>query len=246
VNVSVRLSFSAVLCLAAGIGATQSYSFANWIYSPGMASASVTGYGQVDLTTTGANMNLAPYDLQFDNVGFTPIVASGVGGENPVYDQNWSFTLDLSSLADSAGLILGVGNFGHDPNPGDPTNYPGYRLRAYDTVGSPIGLGGITQIGSYDHTWLSPNPGWQFNDDVSLNTGTGVFMTSTTAGLEDHNSDIAYLTLPTGIGKLMVETVGPSSGDTVNVVVTSVPEPMSLSVLGLGALMLARRRRGRP
>jgi hypothetical protein len=145
------------------------------------------------------------------------------------------------ALSQTSGLFVGVGNFGHGT-----ASYPGYRLSAVDRLGVAMSLTGFTTIGSYDHTWISPTWPFPFNDDVSLNTATGVFHVSTTPGGDDINSDILLLQLPADVGRLTVQTTGPSASDSVNAVV-AVPEPAT-AVLAVTALMGAgffSRRIGR-
>jgi hypothetical protein len=64
-----------------------------------------------------------PLTLQFNDVAFTYMVPRRAGvGSSPV--QAWSFQLDLISLSESSGLMIGLGKFLHE------TDCPGYRLIA--------------------------------------------------------------------------------------------------------------------
>jgi hypothetical protein len=153
-------------------------------------------------------------------------------GSTPI--QVWSFQIDLMSLSQTSGLILGLGNFAHGT-----ANYPGYRLSAVDRLGAAMPLTGFTTIGSYDHTWITPSWPFPFNDDMSLNSATGVFNLSTTPGGDDNNSDILLLRLPAGVGRLTVQTVGPSASDSVNVV-AAVPEPATVVLIAAALIGLLR------
>jgi hypothetical protein len=89
-------------------------------------------------------------------------------------------------------------------------------MEAFDTSSAPMALASFSQIGSYDHTWLSPS--FSFNDDVLLDTATGNFVVTTVPGLNDNNSDMLLMRLPANLGHIRVSTSGQSGGDTVNVV----------------------------
>jgi hypothetical protein len=208
----------------------QTYNWLPWTFPTSQtASASVPGLGSVDVSAVGSSTNTTPFTLQFDNVAFSPTVAPSVGVGSFVF-QVWSFQIDLMSLSQSAGLMIGLGNFGHGT-----ADLPGYRLSAVDRFGVAMPLTGFTTIGSYDHTWLSPSWPFPFNDDMSLNSATGMFDVTTTPGGDNNNSDILLLRLPAGVGRLTVQAVGPSSGETINVVV-AVPEPATV-VLATAALV---------
>jgi hypothetical protein len=228
-------------CIVAVPASAQAYNWVPWTFPTSQtASASVPGLGFVYVSAVGSSTSTTPFTLRFDNVSFSPTVAPSAGvGSSPL--QVWSFQIDLMALSQTAGLFVGLGNFGHCT-----ASYPGYRLSADDRLGVAMSLTGFTTIGSYDHTWISPTWPLPFNDDMSLNTATGVFHVTTTPGGDDSNSDILLLRLPADVGRLTVQTTGPSASDSVNVVV-AVPEPAT-AVPAITALMAAgffSRRFGR-
>ena len=128
--------------------------------------------------------------------------------------QEWAFTIDFTQVPNTSGVIVGIGNFGH----GTPS-LPGYRLAAFDTLGLAMPLTALVQIGSYDHTWTAF--GLKFNDDVTLNTGSGDFVVTAVAGQNENNTDILLMSLPGGVQRLVVSTVGPTGGDTINVLIAT-------------------------
>jgi len=67
-----------------------------------------------------------------------------------------------------------------------------------------------------------------------------MFNVTTTPGGDNNNSDILLLRLPAGVGRLTVQTVGPSASDSINVVV-AVPEPATVG-LAAAALIIGRVR----
>jgi hypothetical protein len=206
------------------------------------ASASVPGLGPVNLSVLGPLTDTAPWTIRFDNVAFNPTIAPAVGAEHSgILGANvWSIEIDFTALSSSNGLIVGLGNFANTA----PPAYPGYQLSALDTSNLPMPLTSLTQIGSsYDHTWIS-NGGFQFNDDVALNTGTGIFNMTVTPGLSDEHSDILLFSMPPNVGRLTISTIGPSSGDTINVLL-AVPEPSTIGLLFGGLVALLAVRRGR-
>jgi hypothetical protein len=201
----------------------------------------VGALGDIDVSVFGPGAGTEPFLFEFDDPAPNPTQPTlqeglGIGGSaNSLV--GWSMTIVFSGI-DTAGLVLGVGNFGHGTG-----SYPGHQLQAFDSLNTPISPVAFGQIGSYDHTWIT-DPG-TFNDDLSL-SGTGDFVVTTVPGRHDFNSDILLLSLPAGVARLEFTTSptepgAPSGGDTINIVAT--PEPGSLSLLILGALVMLRRRR---
>jgi hypothetical protein len=229
-----RFRYALVIVSSLFIGGptyAQTYNWLPWTFPTSQtASAAVPGLGSLNVSTLGASTSATPFTLRFDNVAFTPTIAPSAGvGSTPI--QNWSFQIDLMSLSQTSGLILGLGNFGHGT-----TSYPGYRLSAVDRLGAAMPLSGFTAIGSYDHTWITPSWPFPFNDDMSLNTTTGVFNVTTTLGGDNNNSDILLLRLPADVGRLTVQTVAPSASDTINVVV-AVPEATTVVLAGVAVVV---------
>ena len=228
------LGFTALMMLSTT--AFGQYTFGTWSTTGATTAAASLGSGTVKLSINGAGLNTSVASLKFDNATFTPTTASCANVVNPLAGNQYSYDVDFSSFGPSNGVIVGFGNFAHD------NGYRGYKLEAFDASNNSIGLSTFTQIGTFDHTWLSPLPTNSFNDDVSLNTTTGIFSVTTIAGLNDINSDMFMMELPGGVNRLRISTEGPGAGDTTNVVV-AVPEPASIAALGLGALGLLRRRK---
>ena len=101
-------------------------------------------------------------------------------------------------------------------------------------LNAPIALSTLTQLGSFDHTWVT-NGGIAFNDDLTLDTNSGLFAIDTTPGVNDINSDVMLFTLHSGVNRIHVESVAPYlNDDTHNIVVgreiTTVPEPGALEL----------------
>ena len=140
----------------------------NWT-STGVQSATADS---VTVTTTGAATNVTtPFPVHFDGVPFLPVDAPSAGVGN-FGSALWSFTLDFSAVADTTGLIVGLGNFAHD------LGYS-YRLDAFDKSSAAMPLTSLTQIGSYDHEWPA-SPGFGlFNDNVALDVATHLFVATT-------------------------------------------------------------------
>ena len=232
-------SIITALCAIVPATVAQTYNWLSWTFpSSQAASAGAPGGGSVDVSVQGPSTVVLPFTLQFDNVTFTPTTVQAVAPGNGVFGV-WTAQIDFTSLSDTSGLILGLGNFGH----GD-ASLPGYRLTAFDRFGAPMSLANFTQIGSYDHTWISPSWPFSFNDDASLNPATGIFEVTTTPGGDDSNSDILLLSLPPAVGHLNVSPIAQSAGETINIVL-AVPEPgtVALMVLGVGVLGWLRWRK---
>ncbi len=206
---------AAISTITSTTNADDEFHWTSWTFPTSQtASTNAPGYGSVEVSVQGVATSTSPFAIQFDDVPFTPTNAESVGAGNAIFNQNWATLIDFSSVSDSSGLILGLGNFGHGT-----IDYPGYRLTGFDILGAPMELTGFTQIeSSFDHTWLSPGV-VEFNDDVTLNPATGDFSVTTTPGLNDNNSDILLLSLPGGVGQLSIDTIGPTGGDTLNILV---------------------------
>lgn len=236
---STRLRWGMAALLACLCTAGQAYNFVNWTFSSNVASGNVGSLGIATVSTTSPSTAVLPWGIQFNSVPFTPTLTTGIGVQQTFGMQQWGFTINLAGLTNTNGVIVGLGNFGHGSN-----NYPGYRLEAYDSANNLMSLGGFGVIGSYDHDWITPPA--QFNDDLSLNLNTGDFTATVIPGLNDINSDILFLQLPTGVSRLEVFTPRESLGDTVNVVMATrdaVPEPFTMSLLAAGVIAAMRRRK---
>ncbi len=204
------------LALGAGapLASAQVYNWVPWTsIGGGTVAASDPGMGTVTMGSDNGTGVSVPFPIRFDGVSFTPVDAPSAGMGNGVL-QGWTLWIDFAAVPNTSGVIVGIGNFGH----GTPS-LPGYRLAAFDTLGLAMPLTALEQIGSYDHTWTSS--GISFNDDVTLNTGSGDFVVTVVAGLNDNNSDILLMSLPAGVGRLEVSTVGPTAAETINVVIAT-------------------------
>lgn len=211
----------AALALPAAAAHAQVYNWLTWTYpNSTTATAVAPGLGSVGLTVTGPNTQIDPWSIQFNNVAFTPTLVNTPAPRHTVNAfETWSTTINLANLDNTNGVVVGVGNFGYGT-----VNYPGYRLVARDWCGSIVPLSTFTVLGSCDHTSLTV-PG-QFNDNVSLNLVTGVFTGTPVHGLDGINTDILLIRCPAHLGSLTIETLAPSAGDTLFVVV-STPRPCS-------------------
>ncbi len=201
-------------------------------------SATVGALGTVVGTVAGSSTTVnANFPIRFDSPGISPVNAPSIAMQNP-FQQAWSFSVDFTGLSSTAGVVVGLGNFGHSA----PT-YSTFVVSAFDTGGLPMALTGLQTIGSFDHTWTLT--GQSFNDDVALNTTTGAFQVTTVPGLNDFHSDILLLALPAGLGRLDVRTLGTHNGDSTNVLVGIVPLPSAgwlAGAAGFAGLGLYRRR----
>jgi hypothetical protein len=221
-----------------GSAHAQVYNWVTWNFPTAQsAAAAVPGLGMLGVSVQGADTMMQSWNVQFDSVPFTPTTVQSAAAHNQTAAlSNWSTTIDLMGLTDSAGLILGIGNFGFVQ-----PNYPEYRLTARDRQGNAMPLTGFQMLGSYDHTWLT-GPAVSFNDDVVLNPMTGLFSGTTVPGLNNGNTDILLFACPTDVGSLLVETSAPQmGGDTLNIV-AAVPAPGAMILL-LGGYPMSRRRR---
>lgn len=217
----VSISAVAALALSSTSAQAQVYNWLPWTYpSASTASAIAPGLGSVGLSVSGPNTQIDPWMIQFNGVPFTPVL---VNTPAPRHVSNaletWSTTINLSNLDNTKDVVIGIGNFGYGTS-----NYAGYRLTARDWCGAVVPLSTFTVLGSYDHSSLTV-PG-QFNDNLSLNLVTGIFSGTTVAGQDNLNTDIMLVRCPAHLGTLTIDTVGPSSGDTLFVVV-STPRPCS-------------------
>ena len=239
-------------------GAQAAYVWAGWTNRTDGTSSTATlaGLGSATLTPQGPRTATGDFGVfRFDNVGFTPTTLNTVGwvgATNP--GAIWGYTLDLGGFASTNGLIVGVGNFGHIP--GDPQ----WRLSAFNSSNAPIALSTFTQIGSFDHTWVTAG-NQQFNDNLTLDTTTGLFSIATTPGVNDINSDIMLFRLPAGVSKIQVASVAPYFNadlhnlilgveDTVVASTVVTPAPAGLTLLASGGAFMAMgaylRRRYKP
>ena len=187
----------------------QTYDWLSWQYTNKTATARIAGAGDIAVTVGGTGQGLADMRLRFDKVTFTPTNAPAVGAQN--YGGTWTIRVEMSALSATGGLLVGLGSFGHWTD-----GLPNYRLAAFDRSGGEMDLSSFAQIGSYDHTWLTPYSA-SFNDDVRLNVTNGNFEITTVPGLGNNDSDILLLSLPSGVGYLLISSLGPTGGDTVNV-----------------------------
>jgi hypothetical protein len=218
------------------------YDWSTWTFPNSQTGlAEVAGYGTVTLTTQSPNSSILDGGiLQFDNVTFTSTTAHAAEPAGIFPNAPWGYTLDLSSLATSQGLIVGLGNFGHD------ISQPAYTLSAFDALNGSVPLSQLNFLGSFDHTWMSTG----FNDNASLDTNTGVIHAATTSGLNDINSDVLLFSLPSGVSRLEVQTAGLfdyADGLVVVVGTTAVPEPSSFVLVAamVGGTWWKRRRTAR-
>ncbi len=222
--------------LTAGAAQGVVYNWATWNFISPQASTATTGVGTISVVTNPTQTVLPNFGIKFDNVAFTPVNAQSAAVTSGFSNSPWNFVVNFTGVANTAGVVVGIGNFGYGPG------YPGYRLTAYDKSGNVMSLTQLGIIGSCDHTWVST--GNQFNDDLALNQVTGNFTVTQVAGLNQNNSDILLMTMPSNLGWLDVSTLGPSNGDTINVVIsTPVPAPGAASLAGLCGLAACRRRR---
>lgn len=184
--------------------------------------------GQVEVTITGA-ATLGPFSIEFiggqpgfPNSELVHQIAVNAPGSNPSY----SVTVDLSQVQSSASRVVGFGNFGYGGPGGEALGYPGFRLEAFDSLNAPVNLSVLGQLGSFDHLWPAFPVFDTFNDDVSLDLGTGKISGILVPGLNDANTDIILFQVPQGIEKLVVTTTPPGFGETINVVVAipSIPD----------------------
>lgn len=224
------------LALPIGRAQAQNYNWATWTQAgPQTAVTTAASGATVTVSTAGPQTVTANFGIRFDNVAFTPVNAQsaivGTGGSF----APWSYRVDFTSVASTAGIVVGLGNFGHNVS-----SYPGYRMTAYNKQGGVMSLASFGMLGSCDHTWTPT--GQQFNDDLALNLSNGNFVVTPVAGLNNTNSDILLMAMPSNLGWLDVTTLGPSAGDSVNVVI-AVPAPGAASLLGMVGLLATRCRR---
>lgn len=227
---------AATACSTSSAHAAPVYNWVTWNFLSPQASTASTALGTMSVATNPTQTVLSNFGVKFDNVGFTPVNAQSAAVNTRFSNSPWNFVVNFTGVANTAGVVVGIGNFGYGPG------YPGYRLTAYDKSGNIMSLTQLGIIGSCDHTWTST--GNQFNDDLALNTSNGNFTVTQVAGLNQNNSDILLMTMPSNLGWLDVSTLGPSNGDTINVVIsTPVPAPGAASLAGLCGLLTTRRRR---
>jgi hypothetical protein len=207
------ISLLGALACAPSAGA-QVYNWVEWASVGQTAAATEPSMGTVTLSLEGAGLFFdTTFPVRFSETAFSPVDAPSVAISATLF-QNSSFVLDFSEVPGTGGVIVGIGNFGHGTS-----TLRGYRLAAFDTLGDPMPLTALEQIGSYDHVWT--DYGIPFNDDVALDTGSGRFVVTAVPGQNDNNSDILLMSLPAGVWKLIVSTNEPTDPETVNVVIAS-------------------------
>lgn len=231
----------ALFGLAAPATFAATYACASWSFPTSTTAMANIGAGSISLSVSGSSPFSASSPIQFQSADFTPTVAQAVGvanmsGSSP---QQWTVSLDFTTFTDTAGQVVGFGNFAHDVN---LSLFPGYRLTAFDTANNPMSLTGINVIGSYDYTTLADSA--FYNDNTSLDLATGLFSVATVTGGADVNSDILLLSLPSGIGRLNIAPISASAQDGLSIIAV-VPEPSSALTLCLSSLALLRRRRAK-
>lgn len=218
--------------------------WADWSYPDSQHSVATVGSLNATLTPQGPNTTTVNFGtFQFDSAGVSPPNLQEVGwvrGQNP--NAIWGYSLTFSG-ASTNGVIIGLGNFGHIS--GDPA----WKLSAFDASDTPIDLSTFTQIGSFDHTWVSEG-NQHFNDDLTLNTSTGVFSIATIDGVNDINSDVMLFSLPNGVSRITVTSVAAyTNDDTHNIIVgelvTAVPAPGGLLTWFVGTMLMTGTAFGR-
>lgn len=200
--------------------------------------ASGVGIGEILLSPSGLADTAGEYSLQFENVAFTPVWAQA-GTVSHNLAGAWSFTIDLSGVADTSRLVVGIGNLGF----GD-ASLPGYSMAAFATGGGAMSLTTFDLLGSQDFRWILPSNPTVWNDDLLLDPVTGAFNVLV-QGTKDFNSDLLLMRLPAHVESIVVSSNGLMGGDSVNVVVAAlpVPEPDSWALFAAGGLLVALRRR---
>ena len=211
------------------------YQWATWTSTgASTASAMTSGLETVKATASSTILNPVPWPIDFVGAPFTPLAAPSIALDDSAFS-----VIDFSGVANTSGMIVGIGNFAN------PSLFPWkYRLTAFDTANQPIPLTLLNQIGNFDHNWTGL--GSFYNDDTSLDLGTGLFSVTAVLGGSDSDSDMFLFSLPENVLRLELSSDMPVAGDAVNVVLaTSVPEPGSLvcGFLGLVGLLAIRRRR---
>lgn len=237
---TTKLAF-AIATLLAPVSAAHALTY-NWLTwtapTATTAQAFASGLGAIGLSVSGPGTGTSVSQTQFVGAPFTPTTANSTRLEHRARGTSWSFTIDLSAVTNTQGLIIGIGNMGH----GD-TALPGYRFAATSTSDATIAPSGFIQVGSFDH--FRPGDPAFYNDDVSLNVDASEFDYATTPGGNDINSDVLLLSLPAQVKNILIQSNGAMGQDAVDVLVavSAVPEPETYSLLAAGLLLLIRGRK---